>query len=277
MLAQQDTQKHSGDLLGLWFAYTKDVPATFTDQECSRILAPDEVARSKTFRFEKDRRTYLASRLLLRNALSHHHPTQPKDWQFRTSIHGKPALYPDCNLRFNLSHSTELVACLIGSVSQVGVDVESLSRGPQIVSISSELLSAQELAQFDILPNQERYDRGLSLWTLKESYVKARGLGFSLPIRKISFLFQSQEAFQMNLDSSMNDEPSKWQFCLLNFADHRVAIAVEAIHQPRLQVCEVRLAVEPLIGHTAGESTCIDQFRFASVSIIPIATNHAHP
>jgi 4'-phosphopantetheinyl transferase len=267
MLAQHGDERPSGESLNLWFAYTKDVLAGNAGQDCLQLLTDEELTRSQAFRFERDRCTYLATRLLVRNALSHYHPIPPKAWQFRTNQYGKPAVHPESGLRFNLSHSTELVVCLIGRGSELGIDVEPLSRGPEVANLTLEFFSPQELAQFELLPDQEKLDRALSLWTLKESYAKARGFGLSLPLQKVFFLFDGSNGFQLNLDTSLNDDSSNWRFYLLNLANHRVAIAVETRNQPKLQIWEARPVIAPLIRQIADENTCLDQFGVAEQTV----------
>ena len=72
------------------------------------------------------------------------------------------------------------------------MDVESFSRAEEIVPLAPRVFSAAERAQLDALPAAERPDRALSLWTLKEAYIKARGMGLSLPLQEISFLFEGE-------------------------------------------------------------------------------------
>ncbi len=72
---------------------------------------------------------------------------------------------------------------------EVGVDVEAFSRAEEIVPLAPKVFSLAEQEQLNALPAAERPHRALSLWTLKEAYIKARGMGLSLPLRGISFLF----------------------------------------------------------------------------------------
>jgi 4'-phosphopantetheinyl transferase len=84
-------------------------------------------------------------------------------------------------------------------------------------------------------------DRALSLWTLKEAYIKARGMGLSLPLKKVSFLFGGRNGIRLEVDPSLCDEPERhWRFCLLNYAGHRIALMTERATAPDLQRWEVR-------------------------------------
>ena len=153
------------------------------------LLSDDELARCSAFKFDRHAREFLATHALARIALSHHHSLAPQAWRFALNSYGKPAAEPECGLRFNLSNSPGLVVCLIASGADVGVDVEPCARAGKIAELAPEALSPLELAQFEALREDEKLDRALRLWTLKESYIKARGMGLSLPMKKFSFLF----------------------------------------------------------------------------------------
>src|SRR3954463_5928441 len=121
MLADPGHKQHSGNPrkhLDLWFVHTKDEFTEVFSHQCEQVLTNAELNRSQAFRFQRDRRTYLATRMLVRNALSHYLPIAPKAWQFHVNMYGKPALHPDCGLQFNVSHSTEIAFCLIGTESE---------------------------------------------------------------------------------------------------------------------------------------------------------------
>jgi 4'-phosphopantetheinyl transferase len=110
---------------------------------------------------------------------------------------------------------------------EVGVDVESSSRAEEIVSLASHVFSLAEQAQLEALSATDRPARALSLWTLKEAYIKARGMGLSLPLRKISFLFGGTEGIRLRVEAGIDDDPARWRFCLLNHMEHRIALVAE--------------------------------------------------
>jgi 4'-phosphopantetheinyl transferase len=243
MMVQYPERSYPNDLqklLYLWFANPNDMITATDSDDCAQFLSEAERTRWRSFRFEKDRREYLATRLLVRSALSHYRPLPPDAWRFQIGDCGKPSVYPDCGLRFNLSNSTRLVVCLIGEEDELGIDAEPFSRAPEIAKLGNEFLSAPELAQLEVLQDQEKYDRVLSLWTLKEAYTKARGLGFSMPLKKFSFLFDESNGIRLELDSCLNDNPKDWRFCLLNLDGHRVALLVATRNHPTLQIWECR-------------------------------------
>ena len=97
------------------------------------------------------RREYLATRTLLRSALSHFRPIPPAAWRFRKDSYGKPFIEPDCGLQFNLSNSDGLVVCLISEGAQVGVDVESPARSTVMIEVADKVFSPGEKAQLNEL------------------------------------------------------------------------------------------------------------------------------
>ena len=236
-------------IVRLWYAYPDDLLDASLAESCLSLLSRDEVERRQFLRFDKDRRAFLASRVNLRCALSQCAPVAPRDWRFRVNEYGKPEIEkpeiePDCGLRFNVSHSLHLVACVVSGEARVGVDVESVERADEIASIASDVFSAAELAQFEPLRGSARSERALSLWTLTEAYVKARGLGLSLPLKAFSFLFDGAEDIRLVPDPSWNDETRHFRFCLLHHAGHRIALVIEGMAQPEIQIWRAR----PLLG-----------------------------
>jgi 4'-phosphopantetheinyl transferase len=228
------------ETLQLWFAYPDDVLAEGAEEACIELLSEDERARWQAFKFDRLRREYLATRALERTALSHNHDIAPAAWRFTLNGYGKPAVEPGFGLNFNLSNCHHLVACLIARGAEVGVDVEAFKRAREIAEVAPRVFSPTELAQLDALQDSERSDRCLSLWTLKEAYIKARGMGFSLPLKRISFVFWEAKGIRLELDRSLNDEADRWRFCLLDHADHRIALVAERAPDPELEIWESR-------------------------------------
>lgn len=228
------------ETLYLWFGRPDDFEDKEISERASALLSEDERSRMHSFKFEASRREYLAAHLLARTALSHCTPHAPEFWRFRANPYGKPFVDPLSDLSFSLSRRHGLVACLVARGYEVGVDVESYERSAQIIEVANRVFSAQELAQLDQLSPDLRLDHAVSLWTLKEAYCKARGMGFSLPLQRFSFLRSPSAGLHFEVDFSLGDDAARWKFCLLDRAGHRVALIVERRQEPRLEVREMR-------------------------------------
>jgi 4'-phosphopantetheinyl transferase len=230
----------TANLLKLWCAYPGDLQPEEVAAACSALLSDAERARVARYKFERFRRESLATRALMRVALSHSRPVPPQAWNFRANAHGKPAIDPENGVRFNLSNSVGFVVCLVAEGAEVGVDVEPFERSGQIVKLASKVFSPVEQAQLEALPEERKCDRALSLWTLKESYIKARGMGLALPLDKFSFVFDDSGGIQLEIDPSLDDEPAHWRFCQLDYAGHRIAMMVERMGSKDVEVWEAR-------------------------------------
>jgi 4'-phosphopantetheinyl transferase len=223
--------------LQLWYGWPADLSEDGIEAACAALVNDAERERAARFRFDRHRCEYLASHALARNALSYAYPLPPHAWSYSVNPYGKPSPLPECGLHFNQSNSMELAVCLVAAYGteasleagpEVGVDVEAFSRAEQIVPLAPKVFSLAEQAQLNALPAAERLDRALSLWTLKEAYIKARGMGLALPLRGVSFLFGEPQGIRLEVDPGVDSNPSRWRFCLLEHVQHRIALAVEA-------------------------------------------------
>ena len=239
--SHRDPARRHRSGLSLWLARPDDFATEEVVEKYAPLLTEEERTRWQRFRYPRHRREYFATRALVRSALSHYGPLAPGEWRFTFNAHGKPEADPDCGLRFNLSNSLGLVVCLIGTGSDVGVDVEPCERAQKIVELAPEVFSPLEVAQLEALPDDERLNRALSLWTLKEAYIKARGAGLSLQLSKFSFAFGGADGIRLEVDACLHDEPGRrWRYCLLDHAGHRIALMADRHKVPELELWEFR-------------------------------------
>jgi len=202
------------------------------------LLAPIERERRARYRFEHSRREYLLTRALARATLSRYAAVAPAAWTFRENDHGRPEIArSDLSwLRFNLSNTHGLVAIAVTRDRDVGVDVEDTERRGETVEIADHFFSAREVASLRALPAAAQRSRFFDYWTLKEAYIKARGLGLAIPLDQFSFLLDEAPPVRAAFDPELGDDAAAWQFEQLAItARHRAAAAVRRGSGPDLR------------------------------------------
>lgn len=147
-------------------------------EEC---LSPEEMARASRYRFDKDRRAFIAGRALLRICLAHYLGGNPRSVTFEYSSEGKPQLSSAhvVQVHFNLSHTEGLAAVAISRGGRLGIDVEQTARGVDELEIAEKYFSTAETERLRALSEGERRLAFLDYWVRKEAYAKATGRGLS--------------------------------------------------------------------------------------------------
>lgn len=151
-----------------------------------RTLPEDERAWVATFHFERHRREHAMSRALVRRALARYVDRAPEAFRWSLGSHGKPFIDPPCGIHFNATNHVDFAACAVARHADLGIDVEPLDRGDEILEVAHTVFSPAELAELASLDIAKRRDRAVTFWTVKEAYIKAVGLGLSAPVREIT-------------------------------------------------------------------------------------------
>jgi 4'-phosphopantetheinyl transferase len=169
----------------LWWASIDDFDASFESFESD--LRADERGRAARFRVDEARRRFVLGRVLLRRQLGATLGVEPADLVFESGRRGKPGLAaPDLRraVGFNLSHSGPIVALVIAH-TEVGIDVERLRRVPDADRLARRFFSRAESDSVLGLTGAARDRAFLRVWTQKEAYLKATGVGVGMPLREV--------------------------------------------------------------------------------------------
>ncbi|MEO0974462.1 MAG: 4'-phosphopantetheinyl transferase superfamily protein, partial [Pseudomonadota bacterium] len=197
-------------------------------------LAPKEHERWQRFRFAADRDRYLLARALVRGTLSRYRPnTSQAQWVFDVNPQGRPTITPQLQgegaaLHFNLSHTKGLIVMGVSTSSQLGVDTEPVDRAGNHLSIAEHFFAASEARVLRKLPDRSAQQRRFfELWTLKEAYIKARGLGLALPLGSFAFSFPGSDGLAFRTWPEAGDSAVGWGFVLMTYGEtHRVSLAL---------------------------------------------------
>ncbi|MFF4604070.1 4'-phosphopantetheinyl transferase family protein [Streptomyces sp. NPDC001339] len=145
-----------------------------------RVLGP-EAGRYLGIRRAETRRRFAASRLLLKHAAGAVLDADPTDLELTRSPNGRLYLRGCDQLEVSLSHTGTFLAVGLSHVGPIGVDAEPSSRPVESTGLAEVSFTAYERAALGWLPERDRTAAVIRLWTLKEAYSKALGLGLRLP------------------------------------------------------------------------------------------------
>ncbi|PKH06060.1 4'-phosphopantetheinyl transferase superfamily protein [Moritella sp. Urea-trap-13] len=232
----------------------------------SQLLSAEEIVKQQRFRFEKDRHSALVTRAFVRDLLSHYADVSPVDWQFVKGVKDKPEIVnPPLALRFNISHTDNLIICAVMLNDDIGCDVENIQRKSDVLSIAKYSFSDVEVNDLLAQPTTQQTSRFFDYWTLKESYIKAWGLGLSIPLKDFSFTLPARhqpehlqehrhciDDIKLSFAPHRIDDASIWRNWLFYpNNNHRVALAVRATSNNQHTEYKMRFFNStPLIGIT---------------------------
>lgn len=151
-------------------------------------LSHDERLRAARYVVEPPRQRFLLCRRALRFCLGWLTETSPAAIAFATERNAKPILSHPANtsLVFNVSHTGDWGVIAFAWHRQLGVDIESLDPQLDHAGMAQRFFSEDERRQFAGFPVEKQVAAFYRLWTSKEAYMKAVGLGMALPLGSFS-------------------------------------------------------------------------------------------
>jgi 4'-phosphopantetheinyl transferase len=178
-------------------------------------LSVDETQRAARFHSPADRDRFILTHGCLRAILAQYLHCEPGQINFSTNQYGKPELH-EHNLEFNLSHSGEFALVAVTLKSKVGVDVERIRQGISSHVIAQQYFSKSEVAELEALPIDQRESAFFTCWTRKEAYVKAQGMGLSLPLESFDVSLTPNEPAILRATRPDLEEAARWTLISLD-------------------------------------------------------------
>jgi len=165
---------------------------TTASEDVGELLSADERVRAQRFVFARDRERWVRSRGILRALLGNYLDLDASALRFTIGSHGKPALLAEsarskecddpstqvddssARLCFNLSHSEDLTLYAFSRI-QVGVDVEVVRPGIDVIALAERAFGHAEAVRLRRLPAPRRSREFLRTWVRHEASLKCRG------------------------------------------------------------------------------------------------------
>ncbi|UJF34754.1 4'-phosphopantetheinyl transferase family protein [Paenibacillus hexagrammi] len=165
------------------------LPVSLDPQYLEMLLqkaSAEKLNKIKKFHKTPDSYRSLLGDLLVRAIVSTEYNLPNEQIHFGYHPYGKPYLLYQPHFSFNLSHSGDWIALIWNTTgSVIGVDVEQI--GTAHINIAKQFFCRDEYMDLLNKDGIEQTEYFFKLWTLKESYMKARGMGLSIPMNSFSF------------------------------------------------------------------------------------------
>jgi len=147
------------------------------------LLNESERAYAMRFHVRDDQVRSIATRAVLRRLLGEKTLVSPKQLRFVTNESGKPGLQGNNRIKFNVSHSGAYALIALSTSSEVGIDIERHNYQLDTIRLSQLVFTPVE-QQLGLKVTR----RFTEQWVLKESVLKALGVGITNHLQAVSIV-----------------------------------------------------------------------------------------
>jgi len=195
------------------------------------LLTLPERRQYGLFGSENRHREFLGSRLLVRWLLAGYLEREMGEIQLIRGKRGK-LFVENSTLQFNFYHTDRMIVCSVGR-RPLGIDVEkidsSAGKGRPWPLLAERYFSPEEYQILFSQPSESRARAFFKIFTMKEAYIKALGLGLSLPLSRFTVPVPPQEPFL-----------GPWEFFTQVLGSDEYCLA-HAVHNPDRAALEYRI------------------------------------
>jgi 4'-phosphopantetheinyl transferase len=231
----------------IWFFRWDAPPRVDLARALYALLSQEERARHAAFHFDRDRDAYLFAHSLVRRVLSQYDSAPAASWRFECNEYGKPFIAaPSSDLYFSLTHTAGLVACAVSLHAEIGVDAERIDRAVEFLMLARRFFAPPEADTLEAAPETILPERFFTLWTLKEAYIKARGMGLSLPLHDFEMRPCTSGAAEIAFLRPTSADDADWRLHSFGAGPHLISAAVRAPIAPRFVLRDGIALLNPL-------------------------------
>ena len=217
----------AADEIHIWTVPLCVAPAELT--RLGGMLSDSERERAARYLYAPAREQFTITRARLRLLLARYLGLDPTRVTFGTSNTGKPTL-PGTPLSFNVSHTRGMALIALAVGLELGVDVESVRAQPTHLEMATRYFTPGEAQRLNALPPTESERAFFHVWTRKEAFLKAIGLGLSHGLERFEVSVPPDEPCRLLHIDGDAAVAAGWTLMNLELgAGHVGALAVEGL------------------------------------------------
>lgn len=183
----------------------------------------DYQEKIKRYRRWQDAQLSLLGRILLFNATEEIYKHNPHCKVIKHTKYNKPYFDNDL-IRFNISHSGNIVVCALNDENEIGIDIEIITD----IEIDDFKSQMTEFEWNKIILSSDKKDTFFDYWTKKEAVIKAHGDGLAIPLNSFEILENTTKIKEENfyLKEIKIDEKYK---CFVSLKTHINEISLKRV------------------------------------------------
>lgn len=145
----------------------------------------------KNYKRWQDQQASVLGRILLMRGLKDYYELEIDGSDILIDDDGKPYLNK-YSIKFNISHSGELVVCTFSKTQTVGVDIEQM-KDIQIEDFYYQMTDNESRI---IRNSSDKTQAFYHYWTQKEAVLKANGKGLSVPLKSFEIIGNKTQLYK---------------------------------------------------------------------------------
>ncbi len=189
-----------------------------------RYLDERELTRANRYAMEIARARFICARAILKHLLALYTGDEPTSIRFRLGPLGKPYLPTNSRpqLYFNSTDTQDEALFAFCLDAELGIDIEYKTRKVNHSIIVNRKFTPQEIQQYHARTSEQRRGYFLSVWTRKEAYGKAIGVGIKYRLNQVN-LVDAEDSVR---HSVRDDSETDWEIVQIEPADDMIACVV---------------------------------------------------
>ncbi|HWS01692.1 MAG TPA: 4'-phosphopantetheinyl transferase superfamily protein [Prolixibacteraceae bacterium] len=159
----------------------------------NQILTEEELAFANRFKVVVQKNTWISCRMTLRLILGTYLQLNPKAVEFKKNRFGRLSL-ANSRMFFNVSHTESSFLLGFSFDGRIGLDLDKLKTEEDLNLLTGFAFSDQET---EYCRSGNLSDRFLEIWTLKEAFLKAAGVGLVDDLKAVNVYGEANNQLKM--------------------------------------------------------------------------------
>ena len=191
-------------------------------------LSNREKAKARRMLIDEKRSYQIQARAWLRWLLAAYLNTRPELINYQYGTLGKPYLAASHGqVYFNATDSGTTLLCAFSFKNEMGLDVESTPRKVNFNRIAEKKFTQKEQAAINSLQVTDRSNAFLAIWTRKEAFGKAIGLGIRYPMKQ----YHLCDNFESHRQKITDQNGVHWNLFQFNYQNYIACLVSRQNHE----------------------------------------------